>query len=129
HHVIPHSLHSFPTRRSSDLESIRGTLVAFSLNANASPIMLDLVNNTRNAGALQVGNDFALWQGDKGYQMYDLRAGFYVTVPNAINNARLLAINDDTTVWVMADQATTTTTPPNSALPTVRLTAFNWPTK
>jgi hypothetical protein len=109
-------------------ESIRGTVLAFSLNGDATTLPPSAVNTTGRASFLQVGMDFALWQGDKGYEMYDASANDYVTVGNALDNARLLAVNGDTAVWVGKDNTTSTSTP-DSAEPTVTMGVFNWPVK
>ena len=109
-------------------ESIRGTLLAFSLNGNATTLPANALNNVDHASFLQVGTDFALWQGDKGYEMYDASANDYVTVGNVLDNARLLSVNGDTAVWVGNDNATATSTA-DSVEPTVTLRVFNWPVK
>jgi len=87
-----------------------------------SPVSL---NNNGLAFSLQVGTDFALWQGDKGYEMYDVPSQVDVSVGHILDNATFLAVNGNAAVWVVNNASNAT--PSASALPTASMFAFNWP--
>jgi hypothetical protein len=79
------------------------------------------------AYSLQIGADFALWQNDKGYEMYDVQAQGNVSVGSDLNDAALLAVNGSTAVWVK-NIAGLNATATAAGLPTsVHIFAFNWP--
>lgn len=86
------------------------------------------LNNGGAAYALQVGTDFALWQNDKGYEMYDVPTQNDVTIGNTLNDAAFLAVNGDSAVWLA--NHTTGATPnaqdQNTLLP-VDFFSFDWP--
>ncbi|HLX56966.1 MAG TPA: hypothetical protein VKR83_08080 [Ktedonobacteraceae bacterium] len=84
------------------------------------------LNNTGPAYALQVGADFALWQGDKGYEMYDVPTQNDVTTGNILNDATFLAVNGNSAVWMMGTTSNATSTT-NGELTPVDIFAFNWP--
>ncbi len=91
-----------------------------------SPVSL---NNNGAAYALQVGSDFALWQNDKGYEMYNVPTQNDVNIGNTLNNPAFLAVNGESAVWLAnADSAIT----PSGAqgqgtLLPVNFYAFDWP--
>ena len=79
------------------------------------------------AYSLQIGADFALWQSDKGYEMYDVQVQGNVTVGSDLNDAALLAVNGSTAVWVK-NAANPNATATATGLPAaVHIFAFNWP--
>jgi hypothetical protein len=84
------------------------------------------LTTTGLAYSLQVGADFALWQTDKGYQMYDVQTQSDVTVGNDLTQASFLAVNDNTAVWIK-DIASTGTAANKGMPPTVQFFAFDWP--
>jgi hypothetical protein len=105
--------------------SVQGTLLMLPLNGSTfTPTAL---NSTGLASALQAGAGFLLWQGEKGYKMYDVQASQFVNVGQTTGNAVFLAVNRNTTVWI-----TSTNTNPNSnsssTADTVSFSVFNWPT-
>ncbi len=110
--------------------SVRGQVLMEPLDSDKLTLPISL-NNTGPAYALQVGADFALWQGDKGYEMYDVPTQNGVTTGTILNSAAFLAVNGDSAVWV-ADTSDTTantsnTTIPQGGVPPVNIFAFNWP--
>ena len=99
--------------------SVRGTIQALPLTGN--PLApWQQVNTTGLASSLQAGADFALWQDDKGYEMYDVSQGD-VTIGNTLDNATFLAVNGTSAVWVVNNSTTSKTGP------SVTLMAFDWP--
>lgn len=87
------------------------------------------LNNNGVAYALQVGTDFALWQTDKGYEMYNVLTQNDVTIGNTLNNPAFLAVNGESAVW-LANRGTSTTptsTQGQGTLPPVNFFAFDWP--
>jgi hypothetical protein len=87
------------------------------------------VNSGGVAYALQVGSDFALWQNGKGYEMYDVPTQNDVTIGNTLNDAALLAVNGDSTVWLANPGSATTPTSAQSqaTLSPLHFFAFDWP--
>jgi len=103
--------------------SVRGTILKLPLDGN--PLELPTtVNTTGLASSLQAGADFALWQGDRGYEMYDASQGSDVTVGNTLDNATFVAVNGASAVWM--DNSTTSNTTSKTG-PSVTLMAFDWP--
>jgi hypothetical protein len=99
--------------------SVRGTILKLPLDGN--PLELPTtVNTTGLASSLQAGADFALWQGDRGYEMYDVSQGD-VNIGNTLDNATFVAINGASAVWMVNSNTTSKTGP------SVTLMAFNWP--
>ena len=64
--------------------SLRGSILMVPLNEafDAQPTVM---NTTGLASSLQVGTNFALWQGDKGYEMYDVSQKSDVSVGTIFN--------------------------------------------
>ena len=83
------------------------------------------MNNTGLATSLQVGTNFALWQGDKGYEMYDVSLKSDVTVGTIFDGSTFLAVNGSSAVWM---QHNTSNATPNTNT-SITLNAFNWPGK
>lgn len=102
--------------------SVRGTILMLPLNVDPTTLPTAM-STSGTASSLQVGTDFALWQDDKGYEMYDV-AGGYVTVGNTLDGASFVAVNGASAVWMVSNGGTVT--PSNAGSP-VTLTAFNWP--
>ncbi len=104
--------------------TVRGQVLMQPLYSDTltSPVSL---NNNGLAFSLQVGTDFALWQGDKGYEMYDVPSQVDVSVGHILDNATFLAVNGNAAVWVVNNASNAT--PSASALPTASMFAFNWP--
>jgi len=85
----------------------------------------EALNPTEMAYSLQIGDDFVLWQSDKGYEMYDAQTQGNVTVGADLNDAAFLAVNGSTAVWI---RGTTNTTTSLAGSPlSLRIFAFNWP--
>lgn len=89
------------------------------------------LNNNGAAFALQVGTDFALWQTDKGYEMYNVLTQNDVTIGNTLNNPAFLAVNGESAVWLANPGTSSTPTPigtqgQGTLLP-VNFYAFDWP--
>lgn len=103
--------------------SVRGTIIMLPLNGDPS-VLPAAMSNTGMASSLQAGQDFALWQDDKGFEMYDVSTGS-VTVGNILDGATFLAVNGTSAVWMINGGANST----SSASPSVTLMAFNWPSK
>jgi hypothetical protein len=72
------------------------------------------------ATGLQTGSNYAIWQSASGYTMYDAQRHANVVVGDVLNNAGLLAVNGDTTIWL-----TGTNTDPSSSQ--LAVMAFDWP--
>lgn len=105
--------------------SIRGTLLASSLNDSTQPSSL---NGDGLATAPQAGTRFLLWQNDKGdYEMYDAIAKSPVSVDNVPKGAAFLAVNGNTAVWTVSDQNSTGAPGLNNSLVSFKL--FRWPLK
>ena len=86
------------------------------------------LNNSGTAYALQVGTDFALWQTDKGYEMYDVPTLNDVTTGTTLNDAAFLAVNGDSAVWLPTTTTNATSNPPGQGVvQPVNFFAFNWP--
>jgi hypothetical protein len=86
------------------------------------------LNNSGAAYALQAGTDFALWQNNKGYEMYNVPTSNDVAIGSTLNDAAFLAVNGDSAVW-MANTPTnaTSNTQGQGVLQPVNFFAFNWP--
>ena len=103
--------------------SVRGTILKLPLDGN--PLELPTtVNTTGLASSLQAGADFALWQSDRGYEMYDVVSQGDVNIGNTLDNATFVAINGASVVWM--DNSNTSNTTSKTG-PSVTLKAFNWP--
>ncbi len=104
--------------------SLRGSILMVPLNEalDAQPTVM---NTTGLASSLQVGTNFALWQGDKGYEMYDVSQRSDVSVGTIFDGSTFLAVNGSSAVW-MLNNASNTTANTNTSL---TLMAFNWPGK
>lgn len=105
--------------------TVGGQVMMLSIDSDplAQPIPL---TTTGQAYSLQVGADFALWQTDKGYQMYDVPTQSDVSVGTVLNDASFLAVNASTAVWIK-DIASTGTTANSGTLPTAQFFTFDWP--
>ncbi len=103
--------------------SVRGTILKLPLDGNPleSPTT---VNTTGLASSLQAGADFALWQGDSGYEMYDVSQGSDVNIGNTLDSATFVAVNGASAVWMVNSNTSNTT---SKTGPSVTLMAFNWP--
>jgi len=82
------------------------------------------LNTTGMASSLQAGTDFALWQGDSGYEMYDVSQGSDVNIGNTLDSATFVAVNGASAVWMVNSNTSNTT---SKTGPSVTLMAFNWP--
>jgi hypothetical protein len=103
--------------------SVSGTILMLPLTGNPLERRAAL-NTTGMASSLQAGADFALWQGDNGYEMYDVSQGSDVTVGNTLDNAAFVAVNGASVVWMVNSNTSNTT---GKTGPSVTLMAFNWP--
>jgi hypothetical protein len=106
--------------------SVRGVVQVQSLNDDIQTSAVPLAGSA-GAYSLQVGTDFALWQTDKGYEMYDVATQGNVTVGSNLNSAALLAVNGSTTVWINDTTSTNTSATTTTVPPAVHIFAFNWP--
>ncbi len=105
--------------------SVPGQIFEQPLDGLTPPVSL---NNGGAAYALQVGTDFALWQNDKGYEMYDVPTQNDVTIGNALNDAAFLAVNGDSAVWLATHTTNQTATPQDQGtLLPVNFFSFDWP--
>ena len=104
--------------------SMRGSILMFPLDGDPTA-ELTAVNTSGLASSLQAGAGFALWQGDKAYEMYDVSLGSDVTVGNIFEGSTFLAVNGTTAVWMVNSGSSTT----SSHGPSITLMAFNWPAK
>lgn len=110
-------------------ETLPGTLLSLPLdNLTAQPkVMSDGL-----AAAPQSGNNFILWQTSNGYQMYDTASTspISVIVSSLPKNATFLAVNENTTVWMINPNGNgnTNTTGTGNLPTTVTFDWFNWPT-
>ena len=104
--------------------SLRGSILMVPLNA-ASDAQPTVMNSTGLASSLQVGTNFALWQGDKGYEMYDVSQKSDVSVGTIFDGSTFLAVNGSSAVWMLNNASNTTT----NTNPSITLMAFNWPGK
>lgn len=105
--------------------SVRGTILMIPLSGD-SEMRPTSMNTSGPASSLQVGTDFALWQDDKGYEMYDVQSQSYVNVRDTLNGAAFVAVNEASAVWTVSNNAPNTT---GNTSPLVTLMAFNWPAK
>jgi len=103
---------------------VRGTILSLPLNGDPG-IQPTTMNATGLASSLQVGTDFALWQGDKGYEMYDVSQRTDVNVGTIFDGSTFLAVNGSSAVWMLKNASNTT----NNAGTSITLMAFNWPGK
>jgi len=104
--------------------SLRGSILMVPLN-NAFDAQPTVMNTTGLATSLQVGTNFALWQGDKGYEMYDVSQKSDVSVGTIFDGSTFLAVNGSSAVWMLNNASNTTANTKTS----ITLMAFNWPGK
>ncbi|HYB02216.1 MAG TPA: zf-HC2 domain-containing protein [Ktedonobacteraceae bacterium] len=104
--------------------SVRGSVLMIPLDDpfHAQPTVM---NNTGLASSLQVGTNFALWQGDKGYEMYDVAQKSDVSVGSIFDGSTFLAVNGSSAVWMLNNTSDST----NNTNASITLMAFNWPGK
>jgi len=104
-------------------DAVQGAVLMLPISGDLSTLPTQM-NKAGQASSLQVGADFAVWQSEKGYEMYDVRTGYVTIGQDVLNGARFLAVNGNTATWVAgsADNGTNNTTPSS-----VTLLAFNWP--
>jgi len=103
---------------------VRGTILSLPLNGDPG-IQPTTMNATGLASSLQVGTNFALWQGDKGYEMYDVTQRSDVNVGTIFDGSTFLAVNGSSAVWMLKNASSTT----NNTGTSITLMAFNWPGK
>ena len=99
--------------------AIHGTLFSIpqdGLNVDAEG-MLDTVGQVTG---YQAGSGFVLWRNSSGYQMYDVQHQASVVVGKTLDNAQMLSVNSNTTLWWNSDSASATGGE-------LSMTAFNWP--
>jgi hypothetical protein len=104
--------------------SVRGTILMLPLNDDPE-VQPTAMNTTGLASSLQVGTNFALWQGDKGYEMYDVSQRSDVDVGAIFDGSTFLAVNGSSAVWMLKNGSSTT----SNAGTSITLMAFNWPGK
>lgn len=106
--------------------SVRGLVQMQLLNGDIGASAVPL-SSSAPAYSLQVGNDFVLWQTEKGYEMYDVSTQGNVTVGSNLNSAAFLAVNGSTAVWINNTASTNTPVAGTALPPAVHIFAFNWP--
>ena len=104
--------------------SLRGSILMLPLN-DALDAQPTVMNTTGLASSLQVGANFALWQGDKGYEMYDVSQRSDVSVGTIFDGSTFLAVNGSSAVWMLNNASSTT----SNAGKAITMMAFNWPGK
>lgn len=77
-----------------------------------------MLGTVGQATSYQVGSSYVLWQDSTGYRMYDVQHQSNVIVGSTLNNAQLLTVNENTTLWWPNNNATSGQ---------VSMAAFNWP--
>lgn len=105
--------------------SIRGTILMYPLD-DPTVTAPALVSSPDAAASLQAGKDFVLWQTDGGYGMYDAITRIPVTVGEVLNNAQFLAVNGNSTVWMVNTGQSNITNSVGSSQP-ITLKVFDWP--
>ena len=65
----------------------------------------------------QAGSTYVVWQDSNGYQMYDVDHLSDVVIGGTLNNAALLVVNGNTTLWLSG----------STADQKLRLMTFTWP--
>ena len=105
-------------------DAVQGTILMLPVHTDLTTLPSEM-NKFGQASSLQVGTDFAVWQTNKGYEMYDVRTGYVTIGQDALNSARFLAVNGNTATWVAnsTNNNGTTSIPSSSVI----LMAFNWP--
>jgi hypothetical protein len=109
-------------------QALLGTIQAFSALDDSS---LQLPTNDV-VQVPQAGSRFLLWQtSNKGIGMYDAVAKEMIPVPtNTLpNNAGLLAVNGDTTIWTINSDSNVNNQNTLGVLSTVTFGTFSWPTR
>lgn len=101
---------------------VQGTVVMIPLDGTSMGMPTSL-GTAGQSSALQAGNNFALWQDNNGYKMYDAQTSSDVTVGDVLNSANFIAVNGDTTVWTIGAGIAT---PPTGVSPSTTLLAFSW---
>ncbi len=112
----------YPTPLDSDID---GTILMYPLDDPTVTAPMP-VSSLNNAASLQAGQDFVLWQTNSGYGMYDAITRSPVTVGEVLNDAQFLAVNGNTTAWMVNTGQSTPTSVVGGNLP-VTLKVFNWP--
>jgi hypothetical protein len=105
-------------------DAVQGSILMLPIHAYLTTPLSEM-NKLGQASSLQVGTDFAVWQTNKGYEMYDVRTGYVTIGQDILNGARFLAVNGNTATWVAsnANNNGAITPTPSSAT----LMAFDWP--
>jgi hypothetical protein len=101
---------------------IQGTVLMIPLDGASVGVPTSL-GMAGQSSALQAGNNFALWQDNDGYKMYDVQTTSDVIVGGVLSGANFVAVNGNTTVWTTD---TGTPTPNTGVGPSATLSAFNW---
>ena len=107
--------------------ALQGTLQAFSaLDDSAMQLPVSEVVQIP-----QGGSRFLIWQnGTRGIGMYDAVAKELVLVgSNPTNNAALLSVNEDTTVWTTVSTTNASNQSTQGTTNAVTFNTFSWPTK
>ncbi len=79
-----------------------------------------MLGTVGQATGYQAGSSYVLWQDSAGYQMYDVQHQSNIPIGTTLNNAQLLMVNENTTLWWSNDGS-------NAASGQVNMTVFNWP--
>lgn len=96
--------------------SVHGTLLMVPLNGPAIGVT-SMLGTVGQSTGYQAGSSYVIWQDSNGYQMYDADRQTDVVMGDTLNNASLLVVNGDTTLWLTGPQADAK----------LRLMAFTWP--
>lgn len=84
--------------------SLHGTVFMIPLNGSnvSNESMLGTVGQST---MFQAGTNYVIWQDSTGYRMYDVARQSEVTLGNTLNNASLLVVSDNTTMWFTGNAA------------------------
>jgi hypothetical protein len=99
--------------------AIHGTLFMIPLDGPEAGTE-SMLGTVGQATSYQTGTNAVLWRTSTGYQMYDVQHQSSVVVGTTLDNAKLLMVNENTTLWWSNDGS-------NTASGQVTMTAFNWP--
>jgi hypothetical protein len=97
--------------------TVHGTIFMIPLNG----LNLGTENSLGTVGqavGLQAGNNYVVWQDSSGYKMYDVVRQADVVLGDTLNNATILIVDGNTTLWFSGD------TMPGANL---TLMVYNWP--
>ncbi len=98
---------------------VHGTIFLLPLDGPEAGVESTLGVAGQSTG-FQAGSNYVIWQDTTGYQMYDVQHQSNVVTGDTLNDASLLAVNGNTTLWLTENALNT----PGSQL---TMMVFNWP--